>query len=519
MLVRAYPKIIIALFIAFLLSPGLITLFGKNESVSTSEKRRLAPFPKLEWRRQSISAFPRDFEKYFRDHFGLREKLVVLHNTAFLQMFRTSPRHSVIYGSDGWLYLASMGVLSDFIGQGYGLNEREIRYLGQILSDRQMWLQSQGIHYLYVPVPNKMDVYPEYLPPLYRRFAGNSLYSRLIKELSRRREEMHFLDLLAIFYQAKGTDQLYYKSDTHWNEAGAYLGYRRIIEKLQAMFPDIRPISPDQLTSSDVFYPGDLALQLHLENQIKEKAKQYSLKHDRTETRLQKLDNSEMQYGIPGKIVLTEIPTAKHTALIIHDSFGNHLRKYFSQHFQKTYFITGTRFTEAIPFIRQIQPDIVIDLHVARNIPSVVIPEPRITSYAAKKTFEELSTTMLVLKEDEIRKLAAANLRFTGNNGPAALQAINNDPQLLVKLPTTISRQPGVLRIVMTSPAATTFQVFYTQDPKNIFFERASLTWPVVKGRNEIYMRLPDFVPFDRLRIDPGKKPGQYVIEKLDLRL
>ena len=512
----AYPRAIVLLFMAFLLVPGLLAVILPEAHTSASEKRRLAPMPQLEWSRQSFAAFPGEFEKYFRDHFGLRDQFVILYNTAFFGLFKASPRPTVIYGRDGWLYLSAMGVLPDFMGQG-GAGQHS-RRLGQILADRQKWLESLGSSYLYVPVPNKMEVYPEYLPPRYRRFAGDTLYSRLVDDLSQHRGTVPFIDLLTVFREGKKTEQLYYRTDTHWNEAGAYLGYRQIIDRLQTHFPEIRPITPEQIAMSDVVYPGDLALQFHLEDRFREPARQFSLRNGQDAWQLKRREDLERQHGMPGEILLAEAPTGQHTAVIIQDSFGNHLRKYFTGHFRRTFFITGASFTKAVPLIEALRPDVVIDLHVARNIPQAVTPHPRITAHAAREEFQSLPTALLALTGEDIAMLQATNARIEKGDASTALLAGNDDPQLLAELPLTVAGGGGVLRIKLESPAATTLQVFYGRGPEKGFVERDSLTWPLARGTNDIFLRLPESAVFDRLRIDPGKKAGRYTLLRLELR-
>lgn len=63
----------------------------------------------------------------------------------------------------------------------------------------------------------------------------------------------------------KSMDNLYYKTDTHWNELGAYFGYYELATKLEPLFPAIKPIELNKYSlSSSKDVGGDLVYYLGL---------------------------------------------------------------------------------------------------------------------------------------------------------------------------------------------------------------------------------------------------------------
>src|SRR5204862_8316357 len=57
-----------------------------------------------------------------------------------------------------------------------------------------------------------------------------------------------------------GQTRLYHCTDTHWNDSGAFVAYRAVIERVKAWFPDLRSLTESDLTRRRVVTPGgDLA--------------------------------------------------------------------------------------------------------------------------------------------------------------------------------------------------------------------------------------------------------------------
>ena len=137
------------------------------------EKRRLAKLPEFHFSIEDIKTYPRNYENYFNDHFGLRSRFVWLYNSVFVSLLETSPNFDVIVGNDKWLFFATGFNYQDFTGS-------RLKSVGtlmewkQRLEERQKWLAKKGIRYLLLPVPYKISVYSEYLPDRIQPLARNN---------------------------------------------------------------------------------------------------------------------------------------------------------------------------------------------------------------------------------------------------------------------------------------------------------------------------------------------------------
>ncbi|HKP98289.1 MAG TPA: hypothetical protein VJ385_21340 [Fibrobacteria bacterium] len=114
------------------------------------------------------------------------------------------------------------------------------------------YLAAQGIDFLFVPIPTKLDIYPEYLAPRTDTLPGHiaqPLSRKLIRDLADARVES--LDLLEPFLRLKaasdsGKRSLYQRQDTHWTTVGLETAAQLVAERVKnyswydSMFRDKR---------------------------------------------------------------------------------------------------------------------------------------------------------------------------------------------------------------------------------------------------------------------------------------
>ena|GEM_PF-918545 len=105
-----------------------------------------------------------------------------------------------------------------------------------------------------------------------------------------------------------------------------------------------------------------------------------------------------------------------------------------------------------------------------------------------------------------------------GTTDALALLATGDDPG--VKLP-ELSYTLGTrlaMRIDITSPDDTTLQVYYMTSPDRQYSESKSIERFLYKGRNLLFITIPQEDLFGQLRLDPGKLPGDYIIHSIEIR-
>jgi hypothetical protein len=246
--------LLIVLFLIAIWLPQLEMTFHLFPSVDALEKRKpvAAPRPTL----QALHRFPSRYGVYFRDHFGLRGLLIRWDTVVRLKLLHASPVSRLIFGRAGWIFYNSDIVpdgitIQDFQGRA-AYTPADLRSIRSNLDCYTRWCQARGITCLYVIVPNKETVYPEYLPPSVRR-SGRTTRLDQVMACARSDSVIHLIDLRQDLLRAKAQHPfpLYAKGGTHWNEYGAYYGYRRIMAELSRSFPRLRPYGLEEFTVTE----------------------------------------------------------------------------------------------------------------------------------------------------------------------------------------------------------------------------------------------------------------------------
>ena len=98
---RVYPAAISVIFLLFLLLPFCLFMVGPRKEISEAEKRKLAVFPEIVPTMTGLAEFPKKFDAFYRDHFGLRDNLIRLYNIISLKVFQVSPSDFVLKGREG----------------------------------------------------------------------------------------------------------------------------------------------------------------------------------------------------------------------------------------------------------------------------------------------------------------------------------------------------------------------------------------------------------------------------------
>jgi len=99
------------------------------------------------------------------------------------------------------------------------------------------------------------------------------------------------------------------------------------------------------------------------------------------------------------------------------------------------------------------------------------------------------------------------------------LRSSGNDPHfLLPEISCGSFHHSVVLKVEMRSPVETTMQIFYRTAKKKQFCEEQSLKKGISRGDNVVYFWLPIDVIEGSIRMDPGNKPGEYILKSIEVR-
>ena len=362
----AWDRTLVAAFLAAILLPGVGTLLRADKAPLSSENRTLAEAPRLPVDWSSLRQFPEAFTRYFEDHFAFRAALVNWQATLRLRWLHVSPSADVLVGRDGWFYYASDGALEDF-GTNQPFPKDELETWRVTLQHTQDWLAARGITYLFVLAPDKHAVYPEFLPPSLHQVRKESRIDDLVRYLAGH-STVQVLDLRPALLDAKTKERVYHKTDTHWNDRGAFVASQQILERLRVSVPTLHSLSRDAFVPREVRTAGmDLAGMLGLTDRLSEDNLTLRPKRRRSVTLEPQRPNP---HGEDWRVV-TEIPASSlPRAVIFRDSFASPLIPFLSEHFSRAVYLW--QYDPEPQVIERERPNVVIQEWVGRRLQTLL---------------------------------------------------------------------------------------------------------------------------------------------------
>ena len=154
----------------------------------------------------------------------------------------------VLMSDDNWLAYINDISIQDYQNT-WPFSAGEFQKIGNNLEILEDYQNKNGVKIYIVIVPNKNTIYPEYIPseiPVLSEVSRINQFMSLSEEYG----DIKVIDLREAFFQAKENELIYYKTDTHWNSRGAYLGYSMLVNEINRDFPQITAFSFDHFESA-----------------------------------------------------------------------------------------------------------------------------------------------------------------------------------------------------------------------------------------------------------------------------
>lgn len=340
----SYRQLItVLMFLIMIFLPAVeqkVRLFPVLES---TEKRQMASKPQFSW--GTIADFPKKYEIYFNDNFGLRDMLIKLNNLIKIEYLQTSLPH-VIIGKEDWLFYDSEkkmdGIsISDYRGLS-PYTKQELEKIKDNIEDQTRWLNEKGIKSIILICPNKETIYPEFLPDTIKRVQNQTRLDQLTNYLEENCS-YQILDIRKQLTEAKKSYPVYHKTDTHWNQIGGFIAYQEIMKQLSSVLPirTILSLSDYDITIVNRGGEGDLAVMLSSRGKFQDHFVTLIPKNKNTQKNLSK-------------------------AMLIHDSFAIEIRPFLENSFNLVTYPHNGSFLDHIELIESEKPDFVIFEYVER---------------------------------------------------------------------------------------------------------------------------------------------------------
>jgi hypothetical protein len=359
-------RTLVMAFAVLVCVPAVRHVLAPTVGTVASEFRTRAPLPTLRLKSDSLRGFPARFESYFNDCFGFRDALIRLLCALRVEMLGVSTSPKVTVGADGWFFSAEPLTGPDRQLVRPFTTDELVRWQ-RLLENRRDWLARRGIAFVFVVAPDKQAIYPEYLPrSLREQQALRSRLDQLAAHL-RANSDVVFIDLRGPLFEAKARERLFDRTDTHWNDRGAYVAYRAILEGTSSVIPGLHPQPRTEFEETREWdIGGDLVRMLDIADWYREE--HLGLKRKSAAKAISTETGQPLQSG-PSPLATECLDVTWPRAVVLCDSFAIRLAPFLSEHFHRVVFHWQMVFpTFETAIVERERPNIVIQEMVERKL-------------------------------------------------------------------------------------------------------------------------------------------------------
>jgi len=337
---RFFNRCFIFIFVIMMALP-LVFIDFKSDRISVAENRMLANRPAYSDIINNPEQFIRQFDDWFKDSTGFREKLLALYKTVNGNKWLnnvvqyTDGQYVYLKGEKGHHYFAySNGFLiPKFQGKQF-LSDEQLINMASKLEMVKTYLDSKGIPLVVMFCTDKESVYPEYYPKSIKR-GPEPIQLDIITDYLKNNTSVDIFNIRQALLAEKDTNLLYVVASgdlTHYTQIGAFFAYRELMKHINNFFPQIIPYTTDDI---EIIYDGNGNPVVTLKS---------GFTYIKTDSGYENINK--------------DLPVI----LFIHDSYSaeEYIGKYFAQQFGKAIFIHWSSISNIQEYINQFNPDIVV---------------------------------------------------------------------------------------------------------------------------------------------------------------
>ena len=358
-------QIAIVLFALVLLLPLALRLMKvelEDPAFTRKVETKLPAWPETSGFLESLDGlkyFAQRFSDYYREEFALKAPLFSTYRKIQHRVFDRDPiPREVVRGDSGWYFLGNH--YSKVVLESKGLkpfSTSQLKRIRESQEDLEQSLSRDSVEYCLAIAPNKHEVYGQHLPITK---AAAPTPRQQVQNLG-----LSFTQYLGVGLSA-APQQTFHRTNSHWNDYGAFSAYQKLLQKLNARFRDIPVLDVSDLQRKvEVHDHEDLAKLLRMS--ITERATVFSVDQPQAVAEADRYAVPPDYRGVPENYELRYVnPEGKYKVLIFRDSFMNQLLPFINASFAESVYIWSERPKKAI--IEQEKPDVVIHELVARNL-------------------------------------------------------------------------------------------------------------------------------------------------------
>ena len=348
--------IVIISFFVIITVPQILFGFLKSSiPQDTSENRKLAEKPVFDL--ENIDTYSTGYENYYNDNLPFRGIIRNVWTNFNFYILNESTTSQVLIGkndgdiSSSWLFFQDETEGSNSVKDAQGiltLSGKELEQIKENINKNTTELENRNIKVLYALIPNKANLYKEKLPNNITIYEEENRFDKLEKYLEEK-EIKNFIYLKDALLNAKEINDVYYKQDTHWNNFGAFIGFKEILNQIEE---DYNNFEYNMEISEEKLMDKDLAQMSGIKNVLKDK--------EITIEFAPNITYWETVFETENKIVITQSENAPihKTVFVVGDSFRTAMIPYFSKVYSKVVYMHRCDYGSYM--LDHYQPDIIV---------------------------------------------------------------------------------------------------------------------------------------------------------------
>ena len=303
-----------------------------------------------------------EYDKYYTSNFSLKKRLFKPYYFIQNNILHKNPLpEKVVNGKNGWMFLGDS--YSNVILESRGLlkyNKKQVNLICENVLSAANYLKENDIIYYLALAPNKHTIYGDKL--FNTNYNGETKKTQVHNALSN--YNLKLIDLGNGFDEIE--EQLFFKTNTHWNDLGAYYGYKNLMKGIKREFKNIKSVSLNEVDiETKIHWKEDLTNMLYI--RVKEIGEHFTIKNPKSQKIKSRLT---IPYNYKRKPETYEHRYKSNAndlkVLIFRDSFSSAMEKYLAESFGEIVFIWSSIIDKDL--IQEEKPDIVIHEIIERNI-------------------------------------------------------------------------------------------------------------------------------------------------------
>ncbi|MDD4421686.1 MAG: hypothetical protein PHD46_01475 [Eubacteriales bacterium] len=293
----------------------------------------------------------------------------------------------IVPNSDMWPIVGASGynfffqkMMPDFM-QTNTLSEKQLGTLTEKIRNRVSELDNTlfGTEIIYLIVPSKASIYPELVPEDYAKGTGESKLEQVNNALEAGGATV--IDLLDVFSEHKDDEyKLYWKTDSHWTDYGAYIAYNALFDYISGEFPGAAPRPVEDFDFAEDYYNGgDMIFYMMMDqDKVKEfnyyRTPAFDMNSEIAEVKRYRAPNYLM-YDEGGMVPERQFSTGNKALpdfLLMRDSYSTQIYDILADRGNNTLYKSMWNYAFNISEITEVAPDYIIYILAEWNIDSIL---------------------------------------------------------------------------------------------------------------------------------------------------